>query len=268
VVAAEDTWGSIARQLGGAHADVTSVIANPNVDPHDYEPVPQDGATIADAQLLIVNGLGYDSWASKLAAASPSRSRIVLDVGQVIGLHDGDNPHQWYSPAAVKRVIDEITQDLKQLDPADAAAFDAQRQAYLQDGLAQYDALRNGIRTKYMGTPVGASESIFAPLATDLGLDLETPKSFLDAIAEGNEPTPKDKATVDAQLSERQVKVFVYNEQNTTPDVQALLDRARAARIATVSVTETLSPKGTTFQAWQSAQLEALEQALAGATGA
>ena len=108
VVAAEDTWGSIARQLGGVHAEVTSVITNPNVDPHDYEPVPQDGVTVAEAQLLIVNGLGYDSWASKLAAASPSRTRIVLDVGQLVGLHGGNNPHQWYSPAAVMRVIDEI----------------------------------------------------------------------------------------------------------------------------------------------------------------
>jgi zinc/manganese transport system substrate-binding protein len=268
VVAAEDTWGSIARQLGGRHAGVISVIANPNVDPHDYEPVPQDGVTVAEAQLLIVNGLGYDSWASKLAAASPSRSRIVLDVGRVLGLHDGDNPHQWYSPGAVRRVVDELTDDLKQLDPADAAAFDAQRESYLHQGLDRYDALRSEIRTKYAGTPVGASESIFAPLATDLGLDLETPASFLDAIAEGNEPTPKDKATLDTQLSEGQVKVFVYNEQNTTPDVRALLGRARAARIPTVSITETISPKGTTFEDWQSAQLDALEQALASATSA
>ena len=157
---------------------------------------------------------------------------------------------------------------MKQLDLADAAAFDAQRQSYLQNGLARYDALRNEVRTKYAGTPVAASESIFTPMASALGLDLKTPTSFLDAIAEGNEPTPKDKATVDAQLSDRQVKVFVYNEQNTTPDVQALVDHAHASGIPVVAVTETPSPKGAAFQDWQSAQLEALEQALAGATGA
>jgi len=267
VVAAEDFWASIARQLGGDHADVTSIIADPAIDPHDYEARPQDGAALATARVAIVNGVGYDEWADKLLAANPSANRKVVRVGDVVGVKDGGNPHQWYSPRSVDTVIDVVTDALKGADPADAAYFDAQRRAYRSDGLKRYNDLRAQITAEYAGTPVGASESVFAPLAADLGLKLLTPGSFLAAISDGTEPTARDKATVDQQLTGKQVKVFIYNSQNSTPDVAALVAKAKKAGIPVTTVTETLTPKGTTFQDWQARQLQILADALAEATG-
>ena len=267
VVAAEDFWGSLARQLGGDRADVTSIISDPDTDPHDYEAKPEDGAAVATAQVAVVNGIGYDGWAAKLLAANPSSSRRVVTVGDVVGVKEGGNPHQWYSPTSVGAVVDAITGALQRADPPDAAYFDAQRQAYTHDGLKRYDDLRARIRAQYAGTAVGASESIFAPLAEDLGLKLLTPEPFLDAVSEGNEPTARDKAAVDHQITGRQIKVFVSNSQNSTPDVAVLVDKARAAGIPVVTVTETLAPRGTPFQDWQANQLQSLADALARATG-
>ncbi|MDQ1501211.1 MAG: zinc/manganese transport system substrate-binding protein [Actinomycetota bacterium] len=268
VVAAEDFWGSIARQVGGEHADVTSIISDPGTDPHDYEAKPSDGAALASAQVAIVNGIGYDGWTSKLLAANPSSSRRTVNAGDVVGVKDGGNPHQWYSPRSVNAVIDAVTDDLKQIDPADAAYFDTQRQAYRSDGLKRYNDLRAQIKARYAGTPVGASESIFAPLADDLGLNLLTPQSFLAAVSEGNDPTARDKSTVDTQIAGKQIKVFVYNSQNATPDVTALVAKAGKAGIPVTTVTETLTPKGATFQDWQANQLQSLADALAAASAA
>jgi zinc/manganese transport system substrate-binding protein len=253
--------------LGGEHADVTSIIADPDTDPHDYEAKPSDGAALASAQVAVVNGIGYDGWADKLLAANPSSSRKVVTVGDVVGIKDGGNPHQWYSPRTVNAVIDAITNALKQADPAAAAYFDTQRQAYRTDGLKRYNDLRAQIKAQYGGTPVGASESIFAPLADDLGLKLLTPQSFLTAVSEGNDPTAGDKSTVDKQIAGKQIKAFVYNSQNSTPDVTALVDKARKAGIPVATVTETLTPRGSTFQDWQATQLQSLADALAQGTG-
>jgi zinc/manganese transport system substrate-binding protein len=267
VVAAENFWGSIAEQLGGNRVDVTSIITNPASDPHDYEPTSSDARTMAEAQLAIVNGIGYDTWASKLLDANPTPGRITLTVGDLLGLKTGDNPHQWYSPASVQRVIDQITADLKRADRKDAAYFGRQRQAFESKALARYKRLIASIRRRYAGTPVGASESIFAPLAPALGLRLVTPSGFLDAISEGTEPTAAEKATVDRQIRDRRIKAWVYNSQNATPDVQRLNDEARAAGIPIATVTETLTPEGASFEAWQARELERLRSALAKGTG-
>lgn len=267
VVAAENFWGSVAAQLGGQHVTVTSIVNNPNTDPHDYEPTPADGRAIATARFVITNGIGYDPWAPKLIDANPTPKRTVLTVGDLLGLHDGDNPHRWYSPEDVQKVINEITTDYQRLDPVDAGYFDQQKHNYETQGLGQYTRLISDIRTKYAGTPIGASESIVTPLAAGLGLRMLTPESFLDAIGEGSDPTAADKTTSDTQITTKQIKVFVYNSQNSTPDVQGLVNEAKAAGIPVVTVTETPDPGTTTFQNWQTVQLQRLEQALAQATG-
>lgn len=262
-----DAWGSVLSQLGGAHVQTTSIISNPDTDPHDYEPTPADGRTIADAALFVDNGVGYDSWADKALAANPSSGRAVITVGKLVGVADDGNPHRWYSPSNVGRVANAITAELKKADPADAAYFDGRLKAFDDAGLASYHQLISDIRTKYAGTPVGASESIFAPLSEALGLDLITPPSFLKAISEGTDPSAADKATVDAQIAGHMVRVYVFNSQNSTPDVSAQVSAAKKQGIPVVAVTETLSPKGASFQDWQSAQLQALAAALAKAIG-
>jgi len=264
VVAAENFWGSIAAQVGGDRVEATSIIAKPATDPHDYDPTASDARLIAGAGYFIVNGAGYDPWASKLAAANPVSGRRILDVSALAGVAVGGNPHMWYSPDIVARVIDRITADLKQLDAGDAAYFDQQRASYVSGGLKAYHDTIATISQRYAGTPVGASESIFAYMAPAVGLDLITPPGYMKAISEGTDPSAADKATVDRQVTTGQVKVFVFNAQNSTPDVQSVVDKARAARIPVVQITETLSPAGTTFQDWQTSQLRALLAALGG----
>ena len=267
VVAAENFWGSIARQLGGSKVQVQSIIVNPNTDPHSYEPKASDGVALARSRMVIVNGIGYDAWASKLIDANPSGSRTVLNVGDLLGLKEGDNPHQWYSPSSVRRVIGQIIANYKKLDPKDAAYFDHQRVAFETTDLSQYNRLIAQIRSRYAGVPVGYSESIFQPLGAALGLKLMTPYSFAKAISEGTDVSAQDKQTVDAQAQGRQIKVWVYNSQNATPDVQRVNQLARAAQIPVATVTETLSPASATFEQWQAAELESLQRALHQATG-
>jgi zinc/manganese transport system substrate-binding protein len=267
VVAAENFWGSIASQLGGSRVHVTSVIASPATDPHDYEPTAADARTMAGAQLAIVNGIGYDPWAGKLIAANPVHGRVVLTVGDLLGLEPGANPHRWYSPTDVQKVIDQIARDYTKLDPKNATSFEQQKRRFETRGLAQYKRLIATIKRKYHGVPVGASESIFAPLAEALGLKVLTPTSFLKATSEGTEPTAADKTTIDRQIASRQIKVWVFNSQNSTPDVQRITDAARKKRIPVTTITETPTPPSVSFQGWQARQLEALAAALAKATG-
>jgi zinc/manganese transport system substrate-binding protein len=267
VVAAENVWGSIAAQLGGSKVHVESVIVNPATDPHDYEPNAADARLLAGARLVIDNGVGYDPWASRLIASNPVGGRIVLTVGDLVGVQPGGNPHRWYSPADVHRVTAAIARDYSRLDPKDAAYFRDRRRAYERNGLARYNQLIASIRGDYRGVAVGASESIFAPLAQALGLRLVTPPSFLDAISEGTEPTAADLTTIDRQLARRELKVWVFNSQNSTPDVKRLTGAARRNHIPVTTITETLTPASASFQAWQSRQLEALRAALAQATG-
>jgi zinc/manganese transport system substrate-binding protein len=267
VVAAENFWGSIAAQLGGEKVAVASIVANPDTDPHSYEPTAADGVTIARSQMAIVNGIGYDNWASKLLAANPSNERELLDVGQLLGLQQGDNPHQWYSPTSLQRVIGQITADYQRLDPKDATYFNQRRVGVLTQSLAQYDRLRGEIHARFAGVPVGYSESIFQPLGQSLGLKLMTPYSFANAIAEGTDVSAEDKQIVDRQAEDGAIKVWIYNSQNVTPDVQRVNQLARAAHIPIATVTETLSPASASFEQWQVAQLTGLRAALHEATG-
>ena len=267
VAAAENFWGSIAAQLGGSHAQVTSIITNPDTDPHSYEPTTADARTVTTAQYAIVNGIGYDGWADKLLATNPGSGRTELNVGDLVGIKPGGNPHRWYSPANVHQVIEQITADYKKIDPADAAYFDQQKTVFETQTLAPYNALIATIKATYAGTPIGASESIVTPLAEGLGLTMKTPESFLDAMSEGTDPTAADKATIDQQIKNKQIKIYVYNSQNSTPDVVSQVNLAKSEGIPVATVTETLAPAGDTFQQWQVAELTGIEQALHQATG-
>ena len=267
VVAAENFWGSIAKQIAGDKADVRSIITNPAQDPHSYEPTAQDARTMAMSGLAIVNGIGYDPWAPKLLAANPDPARIVLTVGDLFGLHEDDNPHRWYDPAEVEAVADRIAADLEKLDPKHSAYFASQLRTFETDDLAQYHALIAQIKSRYAGVPVGASESIFALQAPALGLNLITPYSFMKAISEGTEVSAQDTITTEDQITRHEIKVWVYNSQNATPEIQRLSSLAQQNHIPIATVTETLSPQTDTFEQWQVAQLEGIERALHEATG-
>jgi zinc/manganese transport system substrate-binding protein len=267
VVAAENVWGSVAAQLAGPDATVTSIIDDPATDPHSYEPTVADARQVSAARLVIVNGIGYDRWASQLVAASPAPHRLTLTAGSLLHLRTGDNPHQWYDPASVSRVASAITSDLIRIDPAHAAQYAARRTDFDHRAMAAYHAAIARIRRTYAGVPVGASESIFAPLARALGLQLLTPLRLMDAVAEGTDVSAADTATAEDQITQRRIKVWIYNAQNITPEVSHLNDLARTHGIPITTVSETLTPRGTSFQSWQTAQLTALAHALHAATG-
>jgi zinc/manganese transport system substrate-binding protein len=245
---------------------VTSIITNPNADPHDYEPTAADARLIASAGYVIVNGIGYDAWTQRLLSANPVSGRDVLNVGELVGVPVGGNPHQWYSPSSVQRVIDAISVEYTKRDPAGASYFAAQKHELETVGLKGYSDLIDQIRSGYAGTPVGASESLFAALAPALGLDLITPAAFLKGISEGTEPTAADKSTIDQQIQSRLIKVYVYNSQNATPDIQRQITECRSAGIPVTTITETLVPEGASFQEWQVHELTGLLAALRQAT--
>ncbi len=267
IVATENFWGSIAAQIGGDHVQVTSIINNPNIDPHSYEPTSRDSRAVADAHYVILNGVGYDPWASQLLAANPVSGRRVLNIGTYLGKHVGDNPHLWYSPDYVTAVANKIRDDLSALDPANATAYAQSTQTFLTTGLAQYHSLIAEIKAKYAGTAVGATESIFAYLAPALGLRLITPPDYLQAVSEGTEISAADEATVEQQINQKQIAILVYNSQNTPNNIQVALALARAQHIPIVPITETLDPANVSFQQWQSSQLQAIATALAQVRG-
>jgi len=167
----------------------------------------------------------------------------------------------------VQQVISAIVRDYSALDPKDASYFARQKSQLEARGLAQYNGLIAAIKRRYHGVRVGASESIFAPLAQALGLDLITPYSFLKAMSEGTEPTAADKTSIDRQIAKKEIKVWVFNSQNSTPDVARITEAARKKGIPISTITETLTPATATFEHWQVRQLRALEAALHRATG-
>jgi zinc/manganese transport system substrate-binding protein len=267
IVVAENFWGSIVKQEAGAHAHVVSIITNPNADPHAYEPSTGDARLMAQAQYVMFNGAGYDPWVQKLLAANPVRGRIVLNVGDLIGKKEGDNPHMWYSPSYVTRVTNKVAADLKSLDRADAGYFGSLNNRFLTVTLRPYFQEISTISRKYHGVSVGATESIFVYLASALHLNLVTPPGFMKALSEGTEPTAQDKATFDDQVSHKKIKVFVFNIQNSTPDTSSLERKAKSEGIPIVPITETLQPASASFQSWQVNQLKSLAGALHRATG-
>ncbi|HEY2599144.1 MAG TPA: zinc ABC transporter substrate-binding protein [Candidatus Dormibacteraeota bacterium] len=264
VVAGENFWGSVAAQLGGPKVSVHSVVTDPNADPHEYESSTVDARAFAEADLVILNGAGYDDWGQKLLDANASSHRTVLDIAQLLGRRPGDNPHFWYHPGYVMTVADKITADYKAIDPGDAALFDQQRSAFTA-AMRPYTERVAEIKSKYAGTPIGSTESIFVYMAGALGLNLISPPDFMSAVAEGTDPPAAAVATFHDQVAGKKIKLLVYNLQASSALTTSLKQLAQQQGIPLVAVTETLQPLGASFQDWQTAQLTALEAALASA---
>lgn len=263
VVAAENFWGSLVSQIGGNDVVVTTVVTDPNADPHDYEATANDARSVADADYVIENGVGYDAWMDKLLSASSNPNRKVLNVGELVGKQPGDNPHLWYQPEYVNAAIQQIEQDLIALDPSHAQDYQ-KNYAALQTSLAGYQNTVAQIKANYAGTKVTATEDIFVYLAQSTGLDLITPPAFIQAVGDGNDPPASTVATFQTQLKSGQVKVLLYNQQTVTPLTDSLKGLAQSQNIPIVPMTETVSPPGARFQDWMGSELNALQSALAG----
>jgi zinc/manganese transport system substrate-binding protein len=264
VVAGQNFWGSIASQLGGSKVEVQSVVSDPNADPHEYQSSTANARAFADADLVVLNGAGYDDWGQRLLSASSSSHRQVLDIARLLGRKAGDNPHFWYDPAYVVDVADAITARYRSIDAADAGYFD-QRRSDFTSALKPYLDEVAAIKQKYSGTPIGSTESVFVYMAAALGLDLISPPEFMQAVAQGTDPPVSAVASFHDQVAGNRIKVLVYNVQTATAVTTNLKTLAAAHHIPTVGVSETLQPENLAFQDWQLAQLRNLEGALSAA---
>jgi len=261
IVAAEDFYGNIAQQLGGDTVSVTSILSDPNVDPHEYESDVQDGIAITNANIVIENGLQYDTWMDKLLSASPNANRIVLTAGTIAPDLLPENPHVWYGIDNISAIAGAITNALIQTDPADTAFFQNNLTTF-NNSLAPITARMNEIKAQYAGTPVGLTETIYLYQTQPIGFDVLTPFTFEKAVAEGNDPSAQDVNTTDQQIAGKKIKVLIYNSQTVTPITTNLQNAARANGIPVVPVSETMPPNDT-YQMWMMDELNALETALA-----
>ena len=264
VVAAENFWGSLVSQIGGNHVNVTSIVTDPNTDPHEYESNAADARAIANACLVIVNGAGYDTWALNEIAASNTPHQTVLNVQLLLGQPVNANPHFWYSPYYVNTTVRAMYKDLVAIDPADSAYY-KQQCANLNSSLwAAYMKQELIIKQQFAGTPVASTESIFVYMANATGLKIITPPSFMETVAEGNDPSSQDVATFQNQLNggNTTVRVLVYNEQTVTPLTQNLLALAAKNEIPYIRISETIQPPNYTFQAWMQGEVGELQDAL------
>ena len=262
VVAAENFYGDIVKQLGGSHVSVTSILSDPNVDPHEYQSNVQTGITVSKADLVIENGGGYDDWMDKILSAAPNSNRLLLKGFEIAPTRLPENEHVWYSFDNVATIAQMITGDLKKLDGADAAAFDNNLQAFKQS-LQPLQQKIAAIKAKYNGTPIGLTETIYLYQTKLEGLNVLTPFEFEKAIAEGNDPPADAVITATDQINKRQIKALIYNQQTITVVTTNLKNLALAKNIPLVPVTETMPPTKT-YQTWMMDQLNALQTALGG----
>ncbi len=265
VVGTENFYADLLTQIGGPRVRATSFLNDPNADPHAFESSPQDAALVADANLVIVNGLGYDDFMQKLLGASTKPNRVVIDVQQLLSLPDTVNVHVWYDPATMPKIAAAVTSALSGLDPKNAAFFAARERAYLAALSPISDKIAE-LKGKYAGIPIAFTENVAGYLTDQIGLVVKTPVGFMKAVEEGTDPAPADVAAERDLFTSKSVKVLLYNSQVTSPTTSQIHDLAAQQGIPIVGVAETIPPSFQTYQDWQLAQLAELERALATST--
>lgn len=263
IVAAENFYGDIARQIGGGGVAITSILSSPDQDPHLFEASPSTARKLAGAKLVIFSGADYDPWIEKLLAANKAQGRKEIDVAALTHRKSGDNPHIWYDPATIKALAKRLNADLTNLDPSNKADYEKRTVAFIES-LNPLDAKIAEMKRKYAGAPVTASEPVFGYMAQALGLKMRNEK-FQLAIQNDAEPSVSDVAAFEDDLRGHKVKVMIYNAQVNEPAAQRLLKLAGDEKIPVVGVTET-APAEKTYQDWMASQLDALDRALSGGT--
>ncbi len=262
VVAGENEYGNVASQIGGKYVSVYSVDSNPNTDPHTYEATPSVGRKIANANLLIENGIGYDTFMSSLASASPRSARKVINVQNLLGLPDSTpNPHLWYDPKTMPAVAQALASDLSALDPAHASAFQANEATFVASLQPWINAIA-AFKAKYGGTTAATTEPVADYLLTAMGINNLTPFQFQADIMNGTDPTPQDVSLENGFFTNHQVKVFCYNQQVTSALTGSIRQTALSAGVPVVGVYETMPVPGYDYQTWMMAELNAIEKAI------
>ena len=266
VVAAENEYGSVAAQIGGRYAHVTSIESNPNTDPHAYEVSPEVANEVAGASMVIQNGVGYDSFMGRIESASASSTRKLVDVQQLLRLPNSTpNPHLWYDPRTMPAVAQAIGKDLAALDPrhgayyrANVAKFDASLQPWLA-AIASFKA-------RYPGTAAATTEPVADYLLTAMGIRNLTPFTFQADIMNGTDPTAQDIALENGFFSNHRVKLFAYNQQVVDSLTESIRSNAQQSRVPVVGVYETMPTPGYDYQTWMLAETNAIRRAVANGT--
>ena len=261
VVAAENFYGSVAQEIGGDRVSVTSILNNPDQDPHLFEVSPAIIRQIAAAQVVIYSGADYDPWVEKLLKVTAKPGRVAIVAADLMRKKAGDNPHLWYDPATMPAVASALAAALAAADPAHKDDYAARLRTFLAS-LAPLNDKIAAIRGKYAGTPVTASEPVFGPMADALALKMANER-FQLAIMNDTEPSARDVAAFDRDLKTHKVRVLFYNKQASNKVVQHLVDLARAANVPVVGVTE-IAPSGVSYRDWMLMQLDETQRALAG----
>jgi len=260
IVAAENFYGDLARQIAGPHAAVTSILSNPDQDPHLFEADAATAKALTSARVVIANGADYDPWMEKLLNASKAENRTEIVVADLVGKKSGDNPHLWYDPANMEATAEKLAEELSKADPAHKADYDKNAKAFVAS-LKPLEAKMADIKSHYAGQPVTASEPVFRYMAQALGLDMRN-EQFQTAVMNSTEPSPADVAAFEDDLKGHKVRVMLYNSQADDAAVKRLVGIAQASHVPVVGVSET-EPAGKTYEVWMLDQLTALNQALA-----
>ncbi len=260
VMAAENFYGDVAKQIGGDRVDVVTIISSPDQDPHLFETTPGIVRQIAGAQVVIFNGANYDPWMDKLLNATPRPGRLVINVASLTDYKPGGNPHLWYDTTIMPAVARALEANFNKADKAHAADYTARLDAALA-ALTLINSRVEQIKAKYAGQPVTATEPVFGLMAEALGLQMRNER-FQLAVMNDTEPSARDMAAFERGLRTRQVRVMFYNKQASNKLVQRLVEIARANKVPVVGVSETMPP-GLSFQDWMLMQLDATEKALA-----
>lgn len=260
IVAAENFYGDVAAQLSAPDARVSSILSNPDDDPHMFEASPSVARALSAASIVIYNGADYDPWMDKLLAAARSADRRVVVVGDLVHAKPGDNPHLWYDTANVATAAKAISAALVAADPARAALYRLRLESFIAS-LAPIEAKVAAMRAAYHGTSVTATEPVFGDMATALGLVMRN-RRFQIAVMNDTEPAASDVAAFETDLRQHKVRVLIYNSQATDESARRLMGIAEQSRIPVVGVTET-EPLGMSYQSWMDSELDALAAALA-----
>ena len=259
IVAAENFYGDIAKQIGGPNVSVTSILSNPDQDPHLFELSPSVARDVSDAHIVIYNGIDYDPWIEKLLVAARSANRKTIVVADLIGKKTGDNPHIWYDPATISALAKRLSETLVAEDPADKAGYQ-QRLSRFDESLKPIQAKIAELRQRFAGTPVTATEPIFGYMFEALGMQVRN-QAFQLAVMNDTEPSASDIISFEDDLKTHRVKLLIYNSQATDPIAERMQKIAKAAGIPVVGGTET-SPPGENYQSWMMGELDAVERAL------
>ncbi len=260
-VGAENQYANVISQIGGKYVSVTAIMSNPNTDPHSFEASPSVAQAVSAADLVVQNGVGYDTFMNKIESASPSSSRRVIDVQTLLGLPDDTkNPHLWYDPMTMPQVAAQLAKDLSALEPAHASYFKANAK-HFDASLNPWHAALASFKRQHPGTPVATTEPVGDYMLQAAGTDNLTPWSLQADVMNGVDPAPQDINLENSLFKDHRVKAFLYNQQVTDTLTQSFLKLAAQYHVPVVGVYETM-PTGFSYQSWMLAEIDALQHAI------